>query len=125
MGENPEEFSIAIGNLPKDWTASTSLSTIVLDPDQTGTFNLIVTIPNTAAENEYAVVRVSVHVQETDYDHVYVYLNTNTTVNNGREYGVDLVVDAFSKQVIPGGQILYDLYAVSYTHLTLPTNREV
>ena len=113
VGENSEEFSIDIGNLPKDWTASASESTIDLDPDETGTFNLVVNIPNTAAENEYAEVRVSVHVQETDYDHVYGYLNTNTTVNNGREYGVDLVVDAFSKQVIPGGQILYDLYVTN------------
>ena len=113
VGENSEEFSIDIGTLPKDWTASTSESTLDLDPDQTGTFNLVVDVPNTAAEDEYAVVRVSVHVQETDYDHVYGYLDTNTTVNNGREYGVDLVVDAFHKQVIPGGQILYDLYVTN------------
>jgi len=113
VGENSEEFSIDVGNLPEDWNASTSQSTIDLNPDQTGTFNLVVTIPNTAAENEYAVVRVSVHVQETDYDHVYGYLDTNTTVSNGREYGVDLVVDAIHKQVIPGGQILYDLYVTN------------
>ena len=113
VGENSEEFSVNVGTLPKDWTASTSESTIELDPDETGTFNLEVTIPNTAAENEYAEVRVSVHAQETDYEHVYGYLDTNTTVNNGREYGVDLVVDAFSKQVIPGGQILYDLYVTN------------
>ena len=113
VGENSEEFSVNVGTLPKDWTASTSESTIELDPDETGTFNLEVSIPNTAAENEYAEVRVSVHAQETDYEHVYGYLDTNTTVNNGREYGVDLVVDAFSKQVIPGGQILYDLYVTN------------
>ena len=67
VGENADEFSIEVGTLPKDWTASTSESTIELDPDETGTFNLIVNIPNTAAEEEYAGARVSVHVQETDY----------------------------------------------------------
>jgi len=113
VGDNAEEFIIEVGTLPKDWTASTSESTIDLDPDETGTFNLIVNIPSTAAENEYAEARVSVHVQETDYAHVYGYLDTNTTVNNGREYGVDLTVDAFFKQVIPGGQILYDLYVTN------------
>ena len=109
VGETSEEFSIEIGSLPKDWTAETSVSTIALDPSDTGIFNLVVDIPNTAAENESAAIRVSVHVQETGYDHIYGYLDTTTTVNDGRVYGVDMVVDAFSKQVIPGEHILYYL----------------
>ena len=113
IGETSEEFSVEIGPLPKDWTAETSVSTIDLDPSETGIFNLVVDIPNTAAENESAVIRVSVHVQQTGYDHIYGYLDTTTTVNDGRVYGVDIVVDAFSKQVIPGGHILYDLYVTN------------
>ena len=113
VGDTAEEFSIEVGFLPKDWTATTSVSTIELDPSESGTFDLAVDIPDTAAENEFAVIRTSAHVQETGYDHIYGYLDTNTTVNDGRVYGVDMVADAFSKQVIPGGQILYDLYVTN------------
>ena len=113
VGDTAEEFNIEVGFLPKDWTATTSVSTIELDPSESGTFDLAVDIPDTAAENEFAVIRTSVHVQETGYDHIYGYLDTNTTVNDGRVYGVDMVADAFSKQVIPGGQILYDLYVTN------------
>ena len=113
VGNTDEEFSIEVGFLPKDWTANSSVSTIELGPSASGTFDLAVDIPNTAAENEFAVIRTSVHVQETGYDHIYGYLDTNTTVNDGRVYGVDMTADAFSKQVVPGGQILYDLYVTN------------
>ncbi|MEC9332948.1 MAG: hypothetical protein VYA07_02730, partial [Candidatus Thermoplasmatota archaeon] len=113
VGDTTEEFSVEVGFLPKDWTATPSVSTIELDPSESGTFNLAVDIPNTAAENEFAVIRTSVHVQETGYDHIYGYLDTNTTVNDGRVYGVDMIADALNKQVIPGGQILYDLYVTN------------
>ncbi|PBO81616.1 MAG: hypothetical protein COC13_01520, partial [Methanobacteriota archaeon] len=113
VGDTAEEFSIEVGFLPKDWTANTSVSTIELNPSASGTFDLAVDIPNTAAENEFAVIRTSVHVQETGYDHIYGYLDTNTTVNDGRVYGVDMIADALTKQVVPGGQILYDLYVTN------------
>ncbi|HIC61655.1 MAG TPA: hypothetical protein EYO72_02825, partial [Marine Group III euryarchaeote] len=113
VGETAEEFSIEVGFLPKDWTATSSVSTIELNPSESGNFILAVDIPNTAAENEFAVIRTSVHVQETGYDHIYGYLDTNTTVNDGRIYGVDMIADALTKQVIPGGQILYDLYVTN------------
>ena len=109
VGENPEEFSIAIGNVPKDWLASTTFTSISLEPQESSSYDLEVSIPNNAAENEYAAIRTSVHVQTSSYDHVHAYVYSNTSVLDGLQYGVNIVVDEEERQVIPGGEIDYDL----------------
>ena len=52
-------------------------------------------------------------VQNADYDYIYGYCDTNTSVNDGLIYDVEILPDAFDKQVIPGGQTLYNLYVTN------------
>ena len=113
VGDTAEDFLIEVGSYPKDWNAYPDVYTIYLEPLGSGTFNFIVDIPDTAAENESAVIRVSVHVQDTDYDYIYGYCYTTTTVNDGRVYGVTISTPYLSKQAIPGGHALYDLYVTN------------
>ena len=108
-GNNPDNFTIATGVLPKDWTASTSISSIALDPGVDHEFEIVVVIPSTAAVDEYALIEVIARVQESNYNYIYGFGTTNTTVENGRVYDVEIVSDFESKQVIPGSMILYDL----------------
>ena len=108
-GDNADNFAIEIGNIPKDWVASTSMSEVFLEPGTSQDFTMDVTVPNTAAVDEYAVIPVIARVQEEDYNYIYGFGNTNTTVQDGRTYQVDIVSDAESKQIIPGGMIIYDL----------------
>jgi len=110
VGENGDNFSIDKSEMPKDWTAILGASYMYLDPQETGTFTLEVIIPDTAAEEEYAFIQVLVKVQNEDYHYIYNFCNSNTTVENGRHYAVDIIPDAYHKMVIPGGQILYYLY---------------
>jgi len=110
VGQNEDNFSIDTSEMPKDWTALLSTSYMSLNPDQTGTFTLEVIIPDTAAEEEYALIQVFVNVQAGSYDYIYNFCNSNTTVEDGRHYAVDIIPDAYNKMVIPGGQILYNLY---------------
>ena len=113
VGETSEDFSIEVGQLPWDWEATPSISSIELDPDESDTFTLEVNIPDKAAEDEYAVIETFARVQTSSYDYIYGFCKSNTTVNDGLIYGVDIIPDAFEKQVIPGGQILYNLYVTN------------
>lgn len=113
VGETSEDFVIEVGQLPWDWEAIPSVSSIELDPDESDTFILEVNIPDKAAEDEYAVIETFARVQTSSYDYIYGFCESNTTVNDGLIYGVDIIPDAFEKQVIPGGQILYNLYVTN------------
>jgi uncharacterized membrane protein len=113
VGETSEDFAIEVGQLPWDWEAIPSVSSIELDPDESDTFTLEVSIPDKAAEDEYAVIETFARVQTSSYDYIYGFCESNTTVNDGLIYGVDIIPDAFEKQVIPGGQILYNLYVTN------------
>ena len=113
VGETSEDFSIEVGQLPWDWEATPSISSIELGPDESDIFTLVVNIPDKAAEDEYAVIETFAHVQTSSYDYIYGFCESNTTVNDGLIYGVDIIPDAFEKQVIPGGQILYNLYVTN------------
>ena len=108
-GNNLDNFAISTGVLPKDWAASTSISSIALDPGDDHVFEMAVDIPNTAAVDEYANIEVIARVQESNYNYIYGFGTTNTTVENGRVYDVEIESDFESKQVIPGSIILYDL----------------
>ncbi len=108
-GNNPDNFTIATGVLPKDWIASTSISSIDLDPGVSHEFEMAVSIPSTAAVDEYALIEVIARVQESNYNYIYGFGTTNTTVEDGRVYDVEIVSDFESKQVIPGSMIIYDL----------------
>jgi len=110
VGETSADFALEVGDLPWDWEAEPGLDSIELDPDESETFALEVSIPLKAAEDEYAVIQAFARVQTSGYDYIYGYCNTNTSVNDGLTYDVDIIPDAFDKQVIPGGQILYSLY---------------
>ena len=70
---------------------------------------MAVDIPNTAAVDEYANIEVIARVQESNYNYIYGFGTTNTTVENGRVYDVEIISDFESKQVIPGSMIIYDL----------------
>ena len=108
-GDNADTFGIEVGDLPKDWSASASISEIYLEPDGWQEFTMEVIVPDTAAVDEYAMIQIIARVQEEDYDYIYGYGNTNTTAEDGRTYGVDIVADAESKQIIPDGMIIYDI----------------
>ena len=110
VGQNGDNFSIDTSEMPKDWTASLTQSYAYLDPQETVTFTLEVVIPDTAAEDEYAIIQVLVGVQVSSYDYIYNFCNSNTTAADGRLYAVDIVPDSYHKMVIPDGQILYNLY---------------
>ena len=126
-GDNADNFAIEIGDVPKDWFASSSVSEVFLEPGTSQDVTMDVTVPNTAAVDEYAVIPVIARVQEEDYNYIYGFGNTNTTAQDGRTYQVDIVADAESKQIIPGGMIIYDLsvtneggesdsFALEFTH---------
>ena len=108
-GDNADTFGIEIGDMPKDWSAGTSISSVYLEPDEYQEFTMDVTVPNNAAVDEYAIIQIIARVQEDDYDYIYGFGNTNTTAEDGRTYDVDISADAESKQIIPGGMIIYDL----------------
>jgi len=108
-GDNADTFGIEVGDMPKDWSASTSISSVYLESTAEQQFTIDVTVPNTAAVDEYAVIQVIARVQEEDYNYIYGFGNTNTTAEDGRTYDVDITADAESKQVIPGGMTIYDL----------------
>ena len=108
-GDNADTFGIEIGDMPKDWSASSSISSVYLEPTAEQQFTMDVTVPNTAAVDEYAVIQIIARVQEEDYNYIYGFGNTNTTAEDGRTYDVDIIADAEAKQVIPGGMIIYDL----------------
>jgi uncharacterized membrane protein len=110
VGQTGENFSIETSDMPKDWNANLSQSYVYLDPQETVAFTLEVVIPDTAAEDEYALIQVIVNVQVSSYDYIYNFCNSNTTVSDGRIYGVDIIPDLYNKMVIPGEQILYNLY---------------
>ena len=113
VGETSEEFTLEVGNLPWDWQAETNLDSVQLDPDDFETITLEVTIPMTSAEDEYAVIQTFARVQTQSYDYIYGFCETNTSVNDGLVYAVDIIPDAIEKQVIPGGQVLYSLYVTN------------
>ena len=94
--------------MPKDWSASTSISSVYLEPNTYQDFTMDVNVPNTAAVDEYAVIQIIARVQAENYEYIYGYGITNTTVEDGRTYDVDISADSESKQIIPGGMI-YDL----------------
>ena len=102
-GENADTFGIEVGDVPKDWYASASISEILLQPGDFQDFTMDVTVPDTAAVDEYAVIQIIARVQEEDYNYIYGFGNTNTTAEDGRTYDVDIIADAEAKQVIPGG----------------------
>ena len=113
VGESSDDFAIEVGDLPWEWNATPSESVLDLDPDESQIITLEVSIPNTAAEDEYALIQVFARVQTSSYDYIYGFCDTNTTVNDGLAYAVDILPDAIDKQVIPGGQILYSLYVTN------------
>ena len=113
VGETSEEFLLEVGDLPWDWVAAPGLDSVELDPDESETFALEVSIPLKAAEDEYAVIQAFARVQTSGYDYIYGYCDTNTSVNDGLTYDVEIIPDAFDKQVIPGGQTLYNLYVTN------------
>ena len=113
VGETSEEFLLEVGDLPWDWVAAPGLDSVELDPDESETFALEVSIPLKAAEDEYAVIQAFARVQTSGYDYIYGYCDTNTSVNDGLTYDVELIPDSFDKQVIPGGQTLYNLYVTN------------
>ena len=113
QGDNADNFAIEIGDIPKDWIASSSISSVFLEPGTSHDYTMDVTVPNTAAVGEYAPIKAIARVQEEDYSYIYGFGITNTTAEDGRTYEVDISADAESKQVIPGGIIIYDLYVTN------------
>ncbi|MBA60631.1 MAG: hypothetical protein CMB30_02920 [Euryarchaeota archaeon] len=111
VGKNTDEFLLYIGDTPKDWNGYVTPSSLTLNPGDFQNVVLTVDIPNSAAVDEYAVIPFIAQVQNADYDYIYGYTNpmTNTSVNDGRTYGVDLTTPDDSKQAIPGGDISYTL----------------
>ena len=113
VGETSEEFAIEVGDLPWEWEAQPSQTTVDLNPDDSATITMEVDIPNTAAVDEYAEIQLIARVQTSSYSYIYGFATTNTSVDDGLVYEVDIIPDAYQKQVIPGGQILYSLYVTN------------
>ncbi len=113
VGETSEEFAIEVGDLAWEWEAQPSQTTIDLNPDDSATIALEVVIPNTAAVDEYAEIQVIARVQTSSYSYIYGFATTNTSVDDGLVYEVDIIPDAYQKQLIPGGQIIYSLYVTN------------
>lgn len=90
-GQTADTFGIELGQMPKDWTGSTSVSSIFLEPSSYEDFIVDITVPDNAAVDEYALIDVIARVQEEDYDYIYGYQTTNTTAEDGRIYQVDIV----------------------------------
>ena len=108
-GNNEDDFAIEIGDMPKDWAATSSLSSVFLEPGSSQDVIMDVTVPTTAAVDEFALIQIIARVQEDDYNYIYGFGNTNTTAQDGRTYQVDIISDSETKQVIPGGMVIYDL----------------
>ena len=73
----------------------------------TAQFQVEVTVPDTAGQDEYALVRITVTSNTTEYSHIDGESWANTTASDGRIYGVDLQPDSGSRQAIPGGLAEY------------------
>ena len=113
VGETSEEFAIEVGDLPWEWNAQPSQTTLDLNPDDSATITMQVDIPNTAAVDEYAEIPLIARVQTSSYSYIYGFATTNTSVDDGLIYDVEIIPDSYQKQVIPGGQILYSLYVTN------------
>ena len=108
-GETEDTFYLEAGELPKDWNASASTGEIFLVPGESQEVYFTVTVPDTAAEDEYGLIDFIAKVGNDDYDYIYGFATTNTTTEDGLTYKVNITSDMYSKKVIPGGVILYDL----------------
>ena len=108
VGDNTDSYALRIDFVPKDWIAE--LSTTDIDSLVSGDnaqFQVEVTVPDTAGQDEYALVRVTVTSKTTEYSHIDGESWANTTASDGRIYGVDLQPDSGSRQAIPGGLAEY------------------
>ena len=109
VGDNTDNFTIETGELPKDWQVDISHSYVILSSRESATIDLEVLIPSNAAKNEFAVIQSIARVQESGYDYIYGFTSTNTSVNNGLIYSVQITSSDYSRKVIPGGEVYYDL----------------
>ena len=108
-GDTEDTFLLEVGELPKDWNASVNHNQLFLVPGASETIYLTVTVPDTAAEDEYGLIDIIARVGNEDYAYIYGFATSNTTAQDGRSYKVNITSDLDSKQVIPGGVVLYDL----------------
>ena len=108
VGDNTDSYALRVDFVPKDWAAALSTTSIdsVLS-GETGQYQLEVKVPDTAEQDEYALVRVTVTSNTTEYSHIDGESWANTTASDGRTYGVDLWSDSVSLQAIPGGLAEY------------------
>ena len=109
VGKNTDEFSLYIGDTPKDWGGYTSLSSVTLNPGDSEMLVLYVNIPNTAAVDESASISFIARVQNENYGYIHGFCLTDTSVTDGRTYGVELTTPDSSKQAIPNGSIDYTI----------------
>ena len=108
-GETDDTFYLEAGVIPKDWNASVSQGEIFLVPGESQEVYFTVTVPDNAAEYEHGLIDFIARVGNDNYDYIYGFATTNTTAEDGLTYKVNITSDLYSKQVIPGGVILYDL----------------
>ena len=108
VGDNTDSYALRIDFVPKDWIAELSTTDIdSLLSDDRAQFQVEVTVPDTAGQDEYALVRITVTSKTTEYSHIDGESWAKTIASDGRIYGVDLQPDSGSRQAIPGGLAEY------------------
>jgi len=117
VGDNTDSYELRVDFVPKDWVAEllttgcqgVRCSIDSVESGETGQYQLEVTVPDTAEQDEYALVRITVTSETNGYSHIDGESWANTTTSDGRTYGIYLWSDSGSRQAIPGGPAEYVL----------------
>jgi len=111
-GDEPDSYWITYSTLPRDWTASVVPTEVDEVPGNSDPqpVELRVTVPQTAEENEFALVRLIVTSKGDERSHIDSDQETNTSASDGRTYGVTLdAPNGNETTIIPGAGKIYDI----------------
>ena len=110
VGDNSDSYRVSLTHVPWDWVADSDTVNINnVAVDELRSFYVDVDIPDSAEEDEYALITVLVTSKATGFDHIDAVQQVNTTVTDGRTYGLTLTIDTGSQETIPGKAASYSL----------------
>jgi len=111
VGDNTDSFAIATAYDPWDWESAPSTTLISnVAQHEMRTFTVDVEISEDAEEDEYARIRVTATSQNAGYSYaIDAEMWCNTSVTNGRTYGITIETDDSERTVTPDNTVTYDV----------------
>jgi uncharacterized membrane protein len=110
VGDNGDSYRISLEHIPWDWSGSPTETNINnVAADEMRSFYVDIDVPDSAEEDEYALITVLVTSKTSSYSHIDAVQQVNTTVTDGRTYGLTLTVDDGAQETIPGKAVSYSL----------------